>query len=758
MVKLPGLQHAVNRGAVPGGREILVLECRILPHLPRPTVSIDQRNLLTGLPFRVPVSGAVRCCMLLALGYSVPLSAQEPQRVVRQLEFTENRAISDEVLAAAISTTNSSWFARGLFRWLGLGAKRYFDEQEFRRDVVRLGVLYKRSGYPDAVIDTVVQRTPEDVYITYAITEGRPIQVTSLSITGLDSLRPRWQQLAVQDLPLQQGDPFNRYIMQASADTITRRLRDHGYPTAIVFTGFEVNTDARIASVTMEVDPGQRAAIGRIRVVGAQRIDTSLVRRLLVARPGRRYSQDELFQSQRNLYESDLFRFASVNIDSAGFQPGADSVPLLVQVNEGKFRRIRGGLGYATNDCFRGSLGWTSRNFLGGGRILDLTSRASKVGVGDPVNWGLDENICSASRNDTIGSAKVNFYLGASLRRPAFLSPNNALTLSVFGERRSEYKVYLRQETGVSVAFTRTTPRRRNPLSLTYTLSYGRTEATPQSFCSFFNACTTDVIEPLRQNRILATLTALGTFPRVNSQIDPTRGSFATAELTHSSKYIGSSSLQQFTRFVAGIAWYRPLSRDVVFSWRVRGGLIFSPSVDVASGTGAFIPPEHRFYAGGPNDVRGFDRNELGPVVYVTPQTHADSVRGQGLPIDPDSVRVAATGGNSLALANVEIRVPSPILRSRLRLAVFVDAGGVWQRQGRQSTAVIRVTPGVGLRLATPLGPARFDIAYNPYRLQAGTLFQFDRFGNLTPVPGEGSYILPRQRKYAFHIAVGQPF
>jgi outer membrane protein assembly complex protein YaeT len=705
------------------------------------------------------MNGAVRYGLLVALHLAAPLSAQEPQRVVRRLEFRGNQAISDEVLAAAIATTNSSWFARAWpVRWLGLGAKRYFDEQEFRRDVVRLDVLYKRSGYPDALIDTLVRRTPEDVYIAFVLTEGEPIRVTSLRITGLDSLPPRGRQLAVQDLPLHQGDPFNRYIMQATADTITRRLRDHGYPTATVFTGFEVNKDARTASVTLDVAPGQRAAIGRIRVVGAQRIDTSLVRRLLVARPGRRYSQDELFQSQRNLYESDLFRFASVNIDSAAFQPGSDSVPLLVQVNEGKFRRLRGALGYATNDCFRSSLGWTSRNFLGGGRVLDLTSRSSKVGVGDPVDWGLAENICPASKDDTVGSAKINFYLGASLRRPAFLSPNNAITVSVFGERRSEYKVYLRQETGVSVAFTRTTPRRRNPLSLTYTLSYGHTEATAQSFCSFFNACTTDVIEPLRQNRILATLTALGTFPRVNSQIDPTRGSFGTAELTHSSKYIGSSSLQQFTRFVGGMAWYRPLSRDIVLSWRVRGGLIFSPSVDVASGTGAFIPPEHRFYAGGPNDVRGFERNELGPVVYVTPQTHADSVRAGGLPIDPDSVRVAATGGNTLALANVEIRVPSPIFSSRLRLAAFVDAGGVWQRQGRNPTTVIRVTPGVGLRVATPLGPARLDVAYNPYKLQAGTLFQFDQSGNLTPVPGEGSYILPRQNRYAIHIAVGQPF
>jgi len=698
--------------------------------------------------------GVVRLVWLITVLVSAaPLFAQERQLVVRQLEFRGNRAIPDELLASAISTTNSSWFARTfLFRWLGLGAKRYFDPQEFRRDVVRIGVLYKRSGYYDAVIDTLVRRTTEDVYITFNIKEGEPIVVTTLTITGLDSLQERGRRAALQDLPLRQGDPFNRYAMQASADTLTRRLRDHGYPSATVFTGFEVDKPERRASVTLDVAPGRRAVIGRITVVGSIRVDSSLVRKLLVARPGRRYSQEELFQSQRNLYESDLFRFASVNIDSAAFQPGADSVPLLVQVNEGKRRRIRGGLGYATNDCFRGSLGWTSRNFLGGGRVLDLTSRVSKVGVGAPLDWGLADNICGQSRNDTVGSAKLNFYLGASVRRPAFLSPNNAITVSVFTERRSEYKVYLRQETGASIALTRTTPRRRNPLSLTYTLSYGRTQATAQSFCAFFNACTPDIIDVLRQNRMLATLTATGNFPRVNSQIDPTRGSIGSLELTHSSKYIGSSPLQQFTRFVGSMAWYRPLSREVVLSWRVKGGLIVSPNVDVASGSGAFIPPEQRFYAGGPNDVRGFDRNELGPVVYVIPQGAV------GPPLNADSVRVAATGGNSIAVANVELRVPSPVLSSRVRLAAFVDAGGVWQHGHNERPAVIRVTPGVGMRIATPLGPARLDVAYNPYKLQPGPLFQFDPAGNLTPVPGQDSYVLPRKSKYTFHIAVGQPF
>jgi len=118
-------------------------------------------------------------------------------------------------------------------------------------------------------------------------------------------------------------------------------------------------------------------------------------------------------------------------------------------------------------------------------------------------------------------------------------------------------------------------------------------------------------------------------------------------------------------------------------------------------------------------------------------------------------VTVAATGGNTLAVGNVELRVPSPVFSSRLRLAAFVDAGGVWDR-GSGNPAVIRVTPGAGIRLTTPLGPARLDVAYNPYKLQAGPLFQVDTLGNLTEV--QNSYVKARGSKFTFHVAVGQAF
>ena len=255
---------------------------------------------------RAAVAGV--CALLSPLLLTATLQAQEPERVIRRLDFQGNSSITDEVLRAGISTTNSSFFATSpLVSWLGLGEKRYFDEDEFRRDVIRLHVLYRRSGFPNAVVDTSVVREPESVYITFRIKEGEPIVVTDLDVTGIDSL-PAWlQRIATLDLPLQEGDPFNRYLMQQSADSIERRLRDRGYPSATVFTGFEADRERLRAKVDLEVNPSARAVIGPVDVVGVRRIDTALVRDLLVSRPGRRYSQDELLLSQQNLYQSDLF-------------------------------------------------------------------------------------------------------------------------------------------------------------------------------------------------------------------------------------------------------------------------------------------------------------------------------------------------------------------------------------------------------------------------------------------------------------------
>jgi len=138
-----------------------------------------------------------------------------------------------------------------------------------------------------------------------------------------------------------------------------------------------------------------------------------------------------------------------------------------------------------------------------------------------------------------------------------------------------------------------------------------------------------------------------------------------------------------------------------------------------------FIPTEERFYSGGPTSVRGFRQNKLGPLVYVIDSTtFVDSV-GQNLAAFPPVVDtlVSPTGGDGILLANAELRFP--LSRSgRLAGVVFMDLGRVIGPGSRGEARQFRVTPGAGLRIYTPLGPLRLDVAYNGRGPERGLLFR----------------------------------
>lgn len=676
------------------------------------------------------------------------LAAQEEALVVRQLDFSGNKALDDVTLAAAISTTNSSFFATNWSaRWTGLGTKRTFNEQEFRRDVERLQALYRRAGYREVAVDTVVRRTAVDVYISITIKEGEPLRLTSLALLGLDSV-PEREQL-VRDLPIAVGDVFSRFTLAAARDTILARLQDLGYPSSSALPGrFGEDVDGHVAQATLEFHTGPPAVFGPVTVTGQTRVDSGFIASLVSARPGARYRYNDLFRSQRALYASELFRVADVVIDTAQFSIGDTIVPLLVTVAEGRAHRARAAVGFATNDCFRVGLGWTARNFLGGGKLLDISTRLSKIGVGDPLDFGARNSICSPLRDDSVGSRLANYGLDVSLRRNGFLSPDNTLTTSLFAERRSEYKVFLREEVGAGVSMTRETAA-RIPITLSYRLSYGFTNANPASFCAFFNACAAADIAQLQQRRVLATVGLSAERVRVNNLLDPTRGSILTAEATVSSKLLGSSAQQQFTRVVGDASGFVPLTRSVTLAGHLRVGAVFSPKSDFSTGSGNFVPPEQRFYAGGPNDVRGYDRNELGPVVYVVP---ADSVRADDT-FPASEARISATGGSRVVVANLELRLPSPNFSPRMRFAVFTDVGALWDQGG---TARWRMTPGVGLRFASPLGPIRLDMGFNRYELESGTVYTTTAAGDLRVI--DTGFVRKRTRDYTIHFSVGQAF
>lgn len=712
----------------------------------------------------------IPCLLLAALVATTVLAAQEQERVVRGLSFVGNRALDDYTLESAIATTKSSAWARyGLVRWLGLGEKRYFNEVEFRRDVVRLILLYRQSGYMNAVVDTLVRRTPRDVYVTFRIHEGEPVRVVRLDVTGVDGIIDIKE--LKSDLPLQVGDPFNRFLMQASADTILMRLRNSGFPYADVLRNFDSEAGVLRAEVTLDAQPGPRMRLGKVIIHGLRDVDTGTVRRVMSVRPGNLFKQDALYQTQRDLYGMGVF--SSVNVALVDSVPPQQTVQrdstvrTLIQVQEGPAHQVRTGFGYATVECFRVQSGWTAHDFLGGARTLDLSARVSKLGAGTPkITTGFNQFCNPFAGTWTIDT--LNYTLGVTLLQPAFLSRSHVATVGFVGERRSEFGIYTREAIGGNVDVTFNV-RGRLPVTVGYSYSVGRTLAADGIYCSLFRLCDEASRKFLRDRRRFGAVTITAVRDRVNSLLDPSEGSITTATFLHASRLVGSQAPYEFNRGEIEVAKYYPLGRATVFAWRIRGGTILPRNISLSGQNVGYVPPDQRFYGGGPNSVRGYGRNELGPRVYVIRDTSDRAIDSAATAQAGEKVwrgvTTAPTGGNTAIILNAELRFPSPILAQRMRLGVFCDVGQVWER-GEELVSIrgVRVTPGVGVRFATPLGPVRIDAAYNGYQTERGPLLYLnDTTKTVTQLLAHSPYppLLARKtfrQKIVIQIAVGQAF
>ncbi len=695
-----------------------------------------------------------------------PLAAQQgAERMVLDLDFVGNKAIDSYTLSTVISTTKSSFFATcWCVRWLGLGAKRYFDEVEFQRDVVRLILFYRQSGYMRAVIDTVVRRSARTADVTFRIYEGEPVRVRRLEITGVEGIIDAGK--LRRALPLKVGDPFNRLLFQASADTIGAWLRNRSYPYVQVLRNFDSDVSADTAAVRYDAVPGRRMWVGRVDVQGLQRVDTGTVLHTLSIKPGDQYHEDQMYRSQRDLYSSGVFRSATVTlVDSLPPESGDSLADVQVSVAEGPRHRIRFGGGYGTLDCFRTQAGWSSFGFLGGARVLDLGLQVSKLGVGKPLDGGFAHNVCRAllddqatpPRNDRF-SDTLNYNVSLTLFQPAFLSPSHTASIGVFAERHSEVKTFARTQVGTTFSMT-LNARRRVPVGIAYTYTVGRTDADPAVFCSVLNACDDSTQRFLNTRRPFASVAVTAALRTENNPLDPISGGHVGVTLLNSSRLLGSSSLYEFNRGEFEVARFFPLGRRGTLGWRLHAGAVFPGLVTVTgvNSTQQFVPPDQRFYAGGPNSVRGFGANELGPKVYVVDK---NGLTVSGTDTTFTRVETSPTGGNALIVTNLELRIPAPILRERLQLAGFVDAGEVYIRQrdilGLKS---LRVTPGVGFRVVTPLGPVRMDVAYNGYAPESGVLW-FSDGTNLTRLRTGFQQARPSAflRRLLVQFAIGQAF
>ncbi len=652
---------------------------------------------------------------------------------VRSLEFRGNRAFSSSDLEVRIVTTESGWLRR---HFGFIGARHCLDRTELPLDVLRLRKFYHDQGYYNTQVDTLVERLDASaVRVTFTIAEGQPIVIDSLSIAGLDGVANRRDVMA--GLRLHVGMPFDVNALAVELDTITARLRNSGYPNVELLRNYTVRTDSLKASIAITALPGPLAHIGQIRVhvvpvdsAHSQQIGDDVVRELLGIHSGDLYSDEQLVAAQRKLYQLGAYRHVDVSPDSVQAQ-GDSIVALNVDLREDYMQQLDTKYGWGTLDCFRTGAQYTNKNFLHQARHFELAAQLSKLGYGYPLASSATRGLCyqDVLRKDPF-SDTTNYSISATLLQPGLLGTGWTPSYSLYSERRSEYLAYLRTTLiGGEAAVSRDVGG-GGSLRLSYSLEYGRTQAQPALLCAVFDRCdaqSQDQISLVAQP--LAVTGGQYTLVRTDDPFNPSEGFVLRTELRSSARFMGSASDLTFNKGTADLSWFHPVGHTGIFAVRLRGGLVVGPSLSLSDPT-QYIPPEERLYAGGANSVRGFYQNEMGSLLYIAQGydsvTVNDSTRYFRSPNGVAPFRVVPVGGNALVVVNFEYRVPDVFFPRLLQWTFFTDGGDVWTR-GTPGTGLalsqIKWTPGIGIRVFTPVGPLQVNVGYNPYRQPSGPIY-----------------------------------
>jgi outer membrane protein insertion porin family len=637
------------------------------------------------------------------------------------------------------------------------GLNKYtLDLTELAGDVVRLQLYYRDHGYYGTRVVPSVERMPTgDVAVRLAIAPGELVQVREMAIEGTDSILSADE--IRRQLPLRTGGPFRRVDFLASADTIRALLQRRGYAYAQVLKNYSLDTQAEVANVQYLTVPGPVVTVDSIVILGADRLSPRTVRKQISVRQGQILQVPELSTSQRDLHQLSIVNFASVELAPDSLQLDADSTTatVVVRIVEAAKYLLNTAAGYGSIDCLRTGARLTDRNFIGGGRTFELSGSAAKIGVGSPLDFGLANSLCRGLASDPF-SKTLTYRLAADVVQPRLLGTRTSLTGNVHAERRAELSLFLRESVGSQLAVSHDLGR-GFAMGLGAQVERGLTQSTPAVFCVVFTACTPEEAAPLSDRRWSNALTLSSSLDRTTLVGTAPRGYQVRTGIAWASASFGSDD--RYLSALGEVVGYYPLHPGWNLSGRVQAGQFVTGLLGLQE---AYIPPERRFYGGGPNTVRGFSANALGPQAYVTndPQLKSTPTR---YPL----------GGTRMVVTSAELNTPSPFLPTYLRLAAFIDAGQVWASGLGASTTItgsapqhepLRITPGAGIRFATPVGPIRVDVGYNAYELARGPLYLTidDSRGRPT---GELLFVeeyrpppLAFIDRLQFHIAVGQAF
>lgn len=562
--------------------------------------------------------------------------------IVRSVSFEGNSEISSYRLKKVMLTKPANILSR-----------KRFHSSIFAEDLKSIQQLYQNQGYLEAqIIDTLVHRDSlkykVDIQIT--IEEGQRTSVEGIEIFG-NSAFP--DGVLIKQINLKKGAPFRRKRVKDGTMTMLTSYANAGYLDAEIEPEVRVNTETHRALIDFHIEEGPQFYIASIRIDGNLITREDVIRRELEFFPGDIVKRSALLESQRQLYLTGLFQsvfIRPVPVTSEVF-PRQD---VLIELKENESIEFNASLGYGTLEKARAKIGIYFNNIFGTARRFGITPRVSFIYRGIEASYTEPWTFGTRWRTD------VNTWIDY-IEEPGYnlLRKGGRVTVGRNLNRFLSISMEYRNENSE--------------------LSNIEVSSVPQELDVFVRSAKVTPIYDSRDNMFN---TKKGVYLEWSNEL---AGSF-----------LGGSDT--FLRSIWRVKYFSTLRLNTTAGTALEVGWM-----DHFGGSDE-IPLNERFYAGGPNILRGFEYQKVGP-------------------LDADGTPM---GGQFKVVWNVvEIR---QVIYKMIGTAFFMDVGNVWDQADNFAWADARVSPGLGLRVNTPIGIVRGDVGFNlaPQRDESGVQFYFN--------------------------------
>ncbi|MGB1143902.1 MAG: outer membrane protein assembly factor BamA [Glaciecola sp.] len=573
---------------------------------------------------------------------------------ITQINIVGNEIFSDQELFDQMELKfNRPW-------WDFMSETRY-QQQTLSGDMETITSYYMDRGYLRFAIDsTQVSMTPDKdaIYITLNVSEGEQYNVSEVEVIG-DLIGQ--DEIIKQLVPLRTDILYNQAQVTYAEEFVSKYLGRFGYAYPTVTTIPEINDEDNTVKLTLSVEPGKRIYVRRINFAGNNVTADDVLRQNVTQMEGAWLSNQSLETSKIQL--SRLTYMEEVEFDTIRLPGKEDQVDVNFSVKEQPAGSFNAGIGYGDRTKLSLQAGIQQDNFLGTGKRV-----------------GISLNTVSYQQSVSVSYTDPYFTIdGISLGGTLSYSEFDGGSFNVINYNSKQFAV------GANLGYPIDAVNRIN-FGLTYTnvelFNRSSYEQTDRFYNQFIDPANPDAA--IKYDSVQA---SVGWFRNtLNRGMFPSDGSSQRASVSVTTP---NSDVQYFKSTI-DTKFYFPLTRNQRWTVLARARLGYGNGYGDVDGVEQMLPFTENFTAGGSDTLRGFENNTVGPRgiqrISQGTITTPDGTVIPGLPINDTLFSSRRSlGGNALALAGLELIVPTPFIETEfdksVRTSLFFDVGNVWDTE-----------------------------------------------------------------------------